>query len=91
MCIYIRYIKGVSEWYKLEFREVRCFVSRDVTFDETQIIIIMCKDLRKVMEKVHVKVEPSNNELGGLEILHGKVQQSQPTFYFLVKMNKIES
>jgi len=51
----------------------------------------MCKDLRKVMEKVHVKVEPSNNELGGLEILHGKVQQSQPTFYFLVKMNKIES
>jgi len=41
----------------LETGEARYFVCKDVTFDETQMVM-MGKDLDKGEEKIHVKVEP---------------------------------
>jgi len=37
MCIFIRYIKGVMGYnlWRLESEKVGCFVSWDITFDET--------------------------------------------------------
>lgn len=50
-------MKGYKLW-RLELGEARCFVSRDVIFDETRMVM-MCKDLEKGKEKIHVDVEPS--------------------------------
>jgi len=46
--------------WRLYLGEARVFVSRVVTFDETQISM-MCRDMEKGKEKVHVKVESFTN------------------------------
>jgi len=67
----------MSERYKLwrvDPKKIRYFVNRNIIFDETQIIIILCKKLKKIKEKDHIKIKPSNDELGYLEVLDDKIQ-----------------
>lgn len=45
-CVFIGYldvVKGYKLW-RLDLRESKCFISRDVTFDETRVRM-MCKIL----------------------------------------------
>ena len=40
--------------------KARCFVSRNVVFDETQMTV-MCRDIEKGKEKVQSEVKPSGD------------------------------
>jgi len=56
-CIFIKYVYGVMGYklWRLKLGEV---VRRDVTLNVTQIDM-MCKDLEKGKERIHVEVQPS--------------------------------
>ena len=71
-CIFIQYVHGVKRYklWRLDLREVRYFMSKDVTFDNTRMTMMckditfdniqmtmMCRDLEKRQEKIHVEVE----------------------------------
>jgi len=60
-------MKGYKLW-RIEPREARCFMSKDITFNETQMTM-MCIDLEKGKEKKHVEVEPSAKGSHHLEAL----------------------
>jgi len=68
-CIFIGYIEGVKGYklWRLEPREVKFFISKDVTFGETQIVI-MCRNPEKGKETVHVEVEPFDDGSNHLEV-----------------------
>jgi len=54
-CIFTGNIRGVK-WYKLwrmEPREARYYVSREITFDEA-LMAMICRDLNKGKEKFHL-------------------------------------
>jgi len=67
-CIFIGYVEGVTRYklWRLKPEEVRYFVSRDVTFDETRMTM-MHKDLKIGEKKVHVEVDPSTSGSDCLE------------------------
>jgi len=50
-CIFIGYVKGVKVYklLSLELGEARCFMSRDITFGETQMTEIWKRGRRKSM------------------------------------------
>jgi len=55
----------------LELKKAKYFMSRDVTFDETQMTM-MCKDIEKGKERVYVGVKPFTNGSNYLETSNDK-------------------